>query len=903
VRSETGKSTKASHPSAAGRVDPVVAARFKVPRQTKGLLPRPRLVERLELGVAGPLTLVSAPAGTGKTVLVSSWAGCGQAPGPVAWVALEAGDASRTSFWSSFIQGLERCGVVLPRPSARAQTEVDHDYLDLMAAALSERSEPVVVVLDCEAELSAAVAADLDWVLRRSGGWLRLVVVTRVDPVLPLHRYRLAGTVVEIRMADLAFTLEESRALLSSVGVDLSDTAMQAIVGHTQGWAAGLRFAAISLTRRKDQERAALEFSGDTGNVAEYLIAEVLDAQPAGGRQLLLESSIVDVLRPGLSEAVAGPHAQRALAFLVRGNAFLDELADSPGCYRYHPLFRELLRAQLAYESPVRILELHRAAATWLASHGLTEDAVRHSASAGDWEGAARHVVDDLAIGRLLLPGADVLRGVLSRLPDDTEGAAASLVRAARAISVADVEACDEHLLRAERELELPGAPHWTAAELAVQIVRLIHARALADAERGLEAAAAAESLLPLLAPDRLGEHPELEVIIASSKGAIWMATGQVDEAGEAFSAGARAADRPGFEHAHVDCLGHLALLSALRGQLRKAGNLATRAAAVQEEAGISSAGCPRAGEVALAWVSTELYDLPAARRHAQRAAESHVVGDGMASRVMLALVDARVRRARGDLDGALTLIATARSETPSAPRWLQDLLQVEEAELDVVNGHPALAVRKVAALTEPTGAEGAVVLARATLAIGEMVEIPATTLRSTSVPLPTRVAGWILEASRQLDSGEPRRAAQALERALRLAAPERLRRPFREAPPQVRQLLRWDKQVATRHSWLGASLCDESRPVPRPRRGMEPEDSSDQLAPGPILEPLTEKEREVLGHLAALLTTDEIAGAMFVSVNTVRTHVRNILRKLAASRRNEAVRRARELQLIPRQP
>lgn len=883
-----------------------VVDRFSIPAQPNGLLQRSRLHDRLELGVAGPLTLVSAPAGTGKTVFVAAWAGGVQASGPLAWVTLEAGDESRSRFWSSFARGLGRCGVVVPLPvptDPEDLEEIGGGHLDSLVAALLERAalehaEPAVVVLDCEAEISAVVAADLDWLLRRSAGWLRLVVVTRVDPVLPLHRYRLAGTVVEVRMADLAFTLDEARELLTKAGVKLSDVALQAILNHTRGWAAGLRFAAVFLNQRDDQEQAASEFSGETGNVAEYLLAEVLDTQPDDGRRLLLETSIVDVLRPGLSEAVAGPHAQRALAFLVRGNAFLEELDDSPGCYRYQPLFRELLRAQLAYESPARVPELHRAAAAWLAENGMVDGAVEHSAAAGDWEGAVRYLVDDLAIGRLLLPGAGGLTGVLSRLPDDTEGVSASLVRAALAMSVFDVETCEEHLLRAEGQLDGAGTAHWSAAGLSLQMVRLTHAAAVTNAERGLGAAAAAERLLQRQMPGRLDEHPELSGLIASSKGSAWLAKGQLDEAVEAFSAGARVADRPGCEHLLIDCLGHLALLAAMRGQLRKATDLASRVADVQREARIDAIGCPSSA-VALAWVNAELYDLPAARRFAQRAAEAVAVAHDPTPRVMLALVDSRVRRARGDIDGALARIVAARSEVPLPPHWLQDVLAIEEAELNVANGQPALAVQIVEELYEPGSPESVLVLARARMATTGALEFPATTLGSAAASIPTRVGGWLLEATRQLDRGEHLRAAQALERSLRLAAPDRLRRPFREASPQVRRLLRWDHQLAAEHSWLGAAALDGVHPPKQPRSA-ELDHSRVQAVPSPILEPLTEKEREVLGHLAALLTTDEIAGAMFVSVNTVRTHVRNILRKLAASRRNEAVRRAREQGIIP---
>lgn len=876
--------------------------RFIIPTQADGLLHRNRLMEKLEAAVAGPLTLVSAPAGTGKTVLVSDWARGTQAWGPIAWVTLQASDSSVQTFRSSITQGLRRCGVNVEPPAAQT-AGADTDHADAIVSALlgrpePQRGEPVVVVLDCEAEISTQVADELDAMLHRSGGLLRLVVATRADPALPLHRYRLAGTVAEIRMADLAFTLDEARELMRKAGLKLSGTALQTVVDRTDGWAAGLRFAAVFLDQNGDQDRAALEFRGDIGDVAEYLIAEVLGVQAEGGRQLLLETSIVDVLRPGLSEAVAGPQAQRALAVLVRGNSFLCEVPDAPGFYRYQQLFLELLRAELAYEMPQRVPDLHRAAAAWLADEGLVEEAVRHSVAASDWEGAARYLIDDLAVGRLLLPGRGPLSDLLARLPEGTDGAAASLVRAAQAMAVSDVEACGEHLIRAEGQLGGARTPHWGAAALALQTLRLTHSAAMADVERALGFAASAERLLHAQVRQRVDDHPELLVLIESGRGTAWLAAGKLDDAVEAFSAAARAADRPGCERSLISCLGHLALLSALRGQLRRAADLAARVDAMQQEASTAGAVCTSA-VVALAWVNTERYDLSAARRYAQRAAESMSISDEPTSRAMLALVEARVRRARGDVEGALAHIIAARSQVPPQSGWLQDLLRIEEAELNVVNGQPVLAAQIVEGLSDPESPEGGLVLARARMAAGEVFESPASTLRNVAAPLPVRVGGWLFEATRQLDGGDEPRAGQALERSLRLAAPERLRRPFREASPQVRQLLRADPQLAAEHGWLGAATLDDAHMFLQPRRDGELEPGVDKPASTPLLEPLTEKEREVLGHLAALLTTDEIAGAMFVSVNTVRTHVRNILRKLAASRRNEAVRRARELGII----
>ena len=265
------------------------------------------------------------------------------------------------------------------------------------------------------------------------------MLLSREDPLLPLHRYRLAGTLTELRMADLGFTRDEARAMLAGLGVDLSESAMDAMIGRTQGWAAGLRMAAMSLAHHADREEAARKLAGDTGTVAEYLLAEVLDTQPAGVRQLLLETSVVDVLRPGLATALAGPHADRALSFLVHGNAFLEELPEGVGCYRYHDLFRQLLRAQLAYESPERWVELHKVAAAWFAGHGLVDEAARHAAVVEEWDLAARYVVDDLSVVSVLTGRpSEGLHEVLTQLPRSADGTAVQVVTAARALASGD---------------------------------------------------------------------------------------------------------------------------------------------------------------------------------------------------------------------------------------------------------------------------------------------------------------------------------------------------------------------------------------------------------------------------------------------------------------------------------
>jgi LuxR family maltose regulon positive regulatory protein len=874
----------------------------RIPVLPRPIVHRPRLFERLQAGVAGPLTLVSAPAGTGKTVLAASWVNGRDSPGPVSWVSLDDVDLEASTVWSRIVEELGRAGLEVPcRVPAAGPVPGDSSFLDSVAAAFSS-AEPSILVLDCDGPLPAQAAAGLQYVLRRSRDRLRLVLLCRVDPLLPLHRYRLANTLVEIRLADLAFTTEEARELLAGMAIDLSPALTDAVTERTQGWAAGLRFAAMFLAHRGDREAAVREFTGDTGTVAEYLLAEVLDAQPAGARELLLHTSIVDVLRPGLVEVLAGPQAQRALAFLVRGNAFLEQLPESPGCYSYHALFRELLRAQLAYEAPAKVRELHRDAARWMADQAMLEDAVRHAVTAQAWEDAACYVLDDLAIVALLVERSPRrLHDLLARLPGDAEGFAISLVRAALAMVELDVAGCGQHVTAARELLDHEETARRPALDLALSVMLLVHAGAAADATGAVKGAEEVDRLLGLQSPERVAAHSELVSLVQSIKGRALVAAGQLDAAAEAFSVGSRVVEPHGREYPLVNCLGHLALIAAMAGQLRKAASLGERALGIQTQAGIPPVWCSAAAEVALAWVYTDTCDVAGARRHVARAAACS--DDDPLPRAMLTLVRARLSRARGDLDGARAMLAAAGVRAaPDLPAWLRDWLRVEKAGLDIVKGIPSRAALGIEELGAPSSPAAALVVAQATLSSGTQTAIPLTTLNSRTTPLATRVGGWLLEASQQLTAGDGREAARALECSLRLAAPERLRRPFREAPLEVRRLLRLDGDLAGRHGWLGdgqRTSAGTMPAVPRQRATGSPPEDEQSLAQ--IHSPLTEKEREVLGHLADLLTTEEIAGVMFVSVNTVRTHVRNILRKLASSRRNEAVRRGRELGILSR--
>ena len=267
-----------------------------------------------------------------------------------------------------------------------------------IASTLSGREEPLALVLDGWEFTTDDVAEGFDFLLRHSQGKLCAVIVTRSDPVLPLHRYRLGGLMTEVRSADLAFSHDEVRELVVASGLTLTDQSVEPLATRTRGWAAGLRFATMWLRHQPDPDAAVLELAGDTGNIAEYLMAEVLELQSEADRELLLNTCVVEILRPGLIEELGGRTAARGLAQLAHGNAMVETVADHPGWYRYHPFFRELLRAELNYLAPARAIALHRRAARWLADNGALGAAVWHAVAAYQWPEAAQYVVDDLAV-------------------------------------------------------------------------------------------------------------------------------------------------------------------------------------------------------------------------------------------------------------------------------------------------------------------------------------------------------------------------------------------------------------------------------------------------------------------------------------------------------------------------
>ncbi|GAA1038952.1 LuxR family transcriptional regulator [Virgisporangium ochraceum] len=873
--------------------DPVLASRFAVPEPPRFMVPRPRLLAPDD---SGRVTVVTGPAGSGKTQLAASWVLGGRMADHAVWITMEDEEHSSRMFWTYVVEGLRRAGLALPTLDVPGPaTPVNRSFLIRLAAGLSEVRGSVALVLDGVSSLSDPQwAADLDFVVRHAGPGLRLVLVGRWEPPLPMHRYRLDGTLTEVRSGDLAFTREEAADLLDMHGISLNAPALGSLMDQTEGWAAGLRLFALALRGRADADAVVDRITGEEATIAEYFTVEVLRTLPDEVRRFLLDTSILDTFTPDLAQALTGrADAADILAELERENAFVGPAGGYATAYRYHRLFAELLRARLTRTEPDRIAPLHRRAAQWFAEHGGVVDAVTHAIQADDWRTAAATVVAHHAVGTLLVEGrAGLLGALLDNMPPGLDSPEAAIAYAALAVSDGQTDACAAHLSRAEDMIVAQGFPTTGPLALAASVVEVRLADARRDPARVMEHAAVAEALLAATPADTAGWHAGLRTLVLAAKGNAQSWVGDLDAAVPTLFAAVASAGAD-FEGPKIACLQHLALIRMYQGRLSDADRLAHQAIDLADRCGLAAHRRPVAAAVTLAWVAVERYDIESAGHHFRVADPRNGGADGLAP-VAYALAKSRRLQSRGELRGAMQALRDLDEvDGPPPPPWLQREATLARARLHILMGHPDDGLAMIRALPAPDEPDAAVVRAAAMLARGEAAGAalavgPVT--EAKGVRTPVAVDAWLLLATVAVHTGDLGRSRVALRTALRLAAPEGHRRAVYQVWAQLRRGLRDDPELAEPYRALTG---DPASAAPaRARSAADP----NQLV---IVEPLSKREMEVLGGMAAMLPTEEIAASMYVSVNTVKTHVRSILRKLCASRRNEAVRRARALGLI----
>ncbi|MDR0343134.1 MAG: hypothetical protein LBI49_08420, partial [Nocardiopsaceae bacterium] len=590
----------------------LLATKLHLPRPQPGFVPRRRLAGALDEGLARRLVLVCAPAGFGKTAMLADWAGRGKLR--VAWLSLDAGDNDPARFWRHVVAALDQaCPGIAERAGPLLGTSAPASFEGLVTALVNELAahsagDGVLLVLDDYHLIDAPpVHTPLMFLAEHLPPSLCLVLASRSDPPLPLARLRASGRLTELRANDLRFTTAEAAALLRvAIGADLPEPALAALAARTEGWAAGLQLAALSLRGRADVTGFVAAFGGSHRYVLDYLAQEVLDRQAEELRGFLLETSVLERLCGALCDAVTGrADGQAMLEQVERSGLFLVPLDEVRGWWRYHQLFADLLRARLLAERPGQVAALHRAAAAWCEEHGLADDAVRHALGAGDRDWAARLIEEhsdasivtgeNTTIQRWLAalpaelarsrPRLCLAQTWMARLAGDVEAAEVALDAAERAFADADEEHFEPSVGRTASLLSnLPAAIARERAQIAqlrgdADATAAFASRALAEAgddewiptavTKGILAIAEwmrgrlreAEQLLPAVIAARgaVGEYA-LAVRGCHILGQVQRAQGRLDDAVGTYQLALEITELPGRPALPVAGPGHVGL-------------------------------------------------------------------------------------------------------------------------------------------------------------------------------------------------------------------------------------------------------------------------------------------------------------------------------------------------------
>jgi LuxR family maltose regulon positive regulatory protein len=931
----------------------VLRTKLRVPPPRPHPVARPRLLEQLSLGLSRKLTLVSAPAGFGKTTLVSEWVhglrGSGRAP-RVAWLSLDGDDNDPARFWAHVIAALrtipELSGrgetaeggvgqvamdlLLTPDPLASSARQASHAPLSSLINDVAERvaGDLVLVVDDLHVVDAAEIHDGLVYFLEHMPSQMHLVVASRSDPPWPLARWRARGELAELRAKDLRFTPLEASAFLQDVmGLALSPQELAVLNTRTEGWVAGLQMAALSIQGRTDAAQAIAAFGASHRFVLDYLAQEVLGQQPDEVRAFMLHTSILDrVSAPACSALTGRADSQALLERLEGDNLFTMPLDEERRSYRYHPLFGDLLRSRLARETPELVPELHRRASEWFEREGQGEEAISHALAAGDLERALRLVEGQVpqvcARGEFAL-----LRRWLDALPKERVRASPTLCvgRAWAAWAVRELDAVEAWLRHTEAALESgcggdgDAGRGWVEGHVAVLRAVVARSRGVAP-EVQLVLLHRAQGVIPR-------KDAALRSVIAVWLGMCYMDLEREEEADRTFQQVWEVDLVDGVHWSTYIALYVRTILARRRGQLHQAAALCREATCDLARRGRPALPAARSIEVHLGRVLLEWNDLEGARTSLSGAgalAESEGVGraSGVAEiAVKAAFARARLQLALGQKPLLPDLGAIGREGGPSLARyagalaaWLQ--LMAAQHRPDRADTGSWWAAVQAWARQCPLEVNGvdwmateqlvrARILVASYRAHGEPALQPVLDYLDEQLALLQRMGrveaaldARIVQAMALDALGREREALAALEGALALASPGGYKRIFLDEGPPMARLL----HLAAARG-IGASdaralltaLVGEMYAAGRTPAGRVPPGKGQQA----LVEPLTPRELEVLRLLDTALSRPEMARELSVSVNTVRTHVRRIYGKLDAHSRDEALARGAELGLL----
>ncbi|MDA0136820.1 LuxR C-terminal-related transcriptional regulator [Solirubrobacter deserti] len=849
--------------------------------------------DRLRLHFAEPVTLVCAPAGSGKTAFTA--AEVQRSPLTTAWVTLEPTDDEPGPFWDAVLTALDLAGAVpadSPLAALAAPIRESRDrFMPLLVNALATLPEPVVLVLDDVHVLrSRECLSQLSFLLLHAPDTLRLVLTARSDPALPLHVLRVRGRLAEVRATDLAFTENEAGELLAAHGLTLDAELVRALHQRTEGWGAGLRLAALSLQGREDPDRFVAEFAGDDRVIADYLVAEVLDRQPPRLRAFLLRTALVERVCGGLADALTGErNGADTLATLERTNGFVLGVDGHREWFRYHRLFAKLLRTRAERELAGELPALHARAARWYAERGAAVDALEHAVQAQEWD-LAVEVVAGHWFELYVRGDAAAVRALASKLPPDRLERDAELAAAlaCAALDVGDTDAAEFHLAHAH-SAPPPEARRRRYLET-LALANLGTARLKGDFEAALQAADA----LLAEAATHAGEDGTREALVRAMLGETALWAHDLERAGEELRKAVALARAHRLDFVAVSALSYLALLDVMvHGPAEEEGHgpEAIELAARRGWSDIPQTAC---AHTALALIA--FYDLQPceAARHLEHARVAAARLRRRQLDFVIAHLDARMRGAAGvPREGLRTLEdfeALHRHRGAALPHE-QVSIAAMRARLQIQAGDLDGATATLAPVREEPWVVVGTATARLALARGESadaVEALERSIDAAATHAVSRVEAGALLAVAHDEAAEPQKAQRALEHALALAERTRHRWPFIELGRRMEDLLKRQIRAGTAHRAIVGELLDtfaDRAPVAR------------HVAP--LLEPLSEREQAILRYLPTALSNREIAAELFVTTNTVKTHLRSIYRKLDVARRREAVERARDLRLL----
>ena len=861
------------------------------------MVARDDLVARLDSAVQRKVTIISAPAGSGKTSLLHAWAnGPGRAH-HIAFVPVHRDEQDPQMFWLALLAAVRRtCGTTIETEPPTATPDFNSRTLvERVLSDLGNLSGPVIVVIDDLHELNWPDAlADLTHLLTNLHPNAHAILATRHDLRLGQHKLRLAGELAEIRAADLRFSEHETRQLLAASGIGLSEAGAALLHQRTEGWAAGLRLAALSLAGHPDPERFVAEFSGNHRTVADYLLAEMLERQPEEIQDLLLRTCLLERVNGELADLLTDrPGSERILLDLEEANAFVVSLDPGRTWFRYHHLFADLLRLALRRALPEQVAALHRRAAGWFSGHGLFADAIRHTQAAGDWPDAARLLVDH-AFSLTMDGQSQTVRALLRAFPPGANYPELALMRAGHNLAQGHLDETAAHLAVAEAYARTATPDRQRRLRVAIASLQLS-----LDTRRGhlaavIEQARFLDSPLGGQSAEDIALEGDLRAVALMNLGTVEASLGLAD-AERHLQEGAALARKIGRPYLEVRCLAQLGFTSKMHS-LATTQRRCREAIALAERHGWATEWFIAPALITLASTMVWTGEFDEGERCLQHAAQTLPADAGPDIGLLAHLVRGMLLAGQARHDEAL--------EHFSAAERLQSHLEGSHALGSQVTGWMLATQARLGMLAEARAALAALPDERASsgeirnacsaihLAEGD----PAGALVAVQHVLDgvapvignvTVVEAQLLAALAHRELGDRRAANQAAERALALAEPDRVILPFVMAGAQ--ELLEAVPRHETAHAGLLTLVLDTARTCVTPA-GRHPVPLADGLSPS---------ELRVLRYLPTNLSRNEIAEQLSVSLNTVGTHLRRIYAKLGAGDRSAAVQRARELRLL----